>query len=113
MDEVRALKRHASIPASLLQRTTCSTRNGCLIEPNYIDLRTLAAYASCSVRWLRDRLVDQTHPLPHHRVRGKLLVKKDNFDRWMDVHRVVHPSDQLTEIVESVIAQLRPPRRVA
>ena len=83
------------------------------LEPSYLNLRTLAAYSSCSVRWLRDRLVDQINPLPHHRVGGKLLVKKDDFDRWMDVHRVVHPSDQLSQIVESVVAQFRPPRRVA
>lgn len=83
------------------------------IQPGFLSLKALAAHTSCSVRWLRDRLVDPTHPLPHYRVGGKLLVKRDEFDRWMEAQRVVRPSGQLTEIVESVVAQICPPRRVA
>lgn len=84
-----------------------------LAEHSYFNLKTLAAYSSCSVRWLRDRLVDRVHPLPHYRVGGKLLVKRDEFDRWMEAQRVAHPSGQLTEIVESVVAQICSPQRVA
>ena len=84
-----------------------------LTEPSYFDLKTLAGYSSCSIRWLRDRLVDQTHPLPHHRIGGKLLVKRCDFDRWMDAHRVVRPSGHLAQIVDSVVAQICSPRRVA
>lgn len=80
--------------------------NGCSIQPTYLDLRTLAAYSSCSIRWLRDRLVDQMHPLPHHRIGGKLLVKKNDFDRWMELYQVVRPSDRLSRIVDSVMAGL-------
>jgi excisionase family DNA binding protein len=94
-------------------KDTYPTGNTGLIEPNYFTLRRLAVYASCSVRWLRDRLVDRVHPLPHYRVGGKLLVKRDEFDRWMEAQRVAHPSGQLTEIVESVVAQICSPRRVA
>lgn len=83
------------------------------VQPSFLDLRTLAAYSSCSVRWLRDRLVDRSHPLPHYRIGGKLLVQRDEFDEWIAVHRVVQPSDQLSQIVEDVIAQLHPSRRVA
>jgi hypothetical protein len=49
----------------------------------YLDLKRLAIYSSCSVRWLRDRLLDPALPLPHYRVGGKLLVKRDEFDQWM------------------------------
>lgn len=83
------------------------------VQPCFLDLKALAAYSSCSVRWLRDRLVDQSHPLPHYRIGGKLLVKRDEFETWMDVHRVEHPSDQLSKIVECVVAQIVPSRRVA
>ena len=99
------------IPSSL--GTISSTREKCLAQPAYFSLRTLAVYSSCSVRWLRDRLVDQMHPLPHHRVAGKLLVKKDDFDRWMDDHRVIRSSDRLNQIVASVVLQIRPPQKVA
>jgi integrase len=56
---------------------------GDLFESGYFDLKALAAYSSCSVRWLRDRLVDRLHPLPHHRIEGKILVKREEFDRWL------------------------------
>ena len=53
---------------------------GDFFEPGYFDLKALAAYSSCSVRWLRDRLVDRLHPLPHYRIEGKILVKREEFD---------------------------------
>jgi excisionase family DNA binding protein len=82
-------------------------------QVGYLSLKALAAYASCSVRWLRARLVDQSDPLPYYRVGGKVLVKRDEFDRWMAQHREFCPSGQLDQIVDSVVAQFRPPRRVA
>src|SRR6185295_5278868 len=57
-------------------------------KTGYFDLQALAAFSCCSVRWLRDRLADHTHPLPYHRVEGKLLVKREDFDRWIDHYRV-------------------------
>lgn len=84
-----------------------------LVQPRFLDLKTLAAYSSCSVRWLRDRLVDRAHPLPHYRVGGKLLVQRDEFDAWMAIHRVAQSSDQLSQIVENIVAQFQPSRRVA
>ena len=85
-----------------------SARNGCLIEPNYFDLKTIAVYSSCSVRWLRARLVDRTHPLPHHRVEGKLLVKKDDFDQWIETYRVCQKPQELNRIVDDVLSDLFP-----
>jgi hypothetical protein len=82
-----------------------STRNS-PIEPGYLDLRTLATYSSCSTRWLRDRLVDRTHPLPHYRVGGKLLVKRDDFDRWVAQYRHDRTVDELNDVVSGVLAQL-------
>lgn len=83
------------------------------VQPIFLDLKRLAAYSSCSVRWLRDRLIDRVHPLPHYRIGGKLLVQRDEFDEWIAVHRVVPSSDQLSHIVESVVAQFQPPQRIA
>lgn len=79
-----------------------------LYQPEYLDLKTLAAYSSCSVRWLRDRLVDRAHPLPHHRVEGKLLVKKEDFDRWIDAYRVCQQPQELDRIVDNVLSDLFP-----
>ena len=83
------------------------------IEPEYFDLQALATYSCCSIRWLRDRLVDRLRPLPHYRVEGKILVKREEFNRWLSASRVVSPADGLDDIVESVMGQMRPSKRVA
>ena len=93
-------------------RTSC-TRNGVQVKPDYLNLRSLAAYSSCSVRWLRDRLVDRLRPLPHYRIEGKILVKREEFDQWLSAFRIVSPADGLNDIVESVMAHVRPSKRVA
>jgi hypothetical protein len=95
------------------ERKQCFTEIGWPVQPGYFDLKTLAAYSCCSVRWLRDRLVDRVHPLPHYRVGGKLLVKRDEFDSWMRAHRIGSLTTQLNEIVESVVAKVSQPHRAA
>lgn len=76
------------------------------IQPGYFDLKALAAYSCCSVRWLRDRLVDQNHPLPHHRLAGKLLVKREDFDVWISQYRRARAGDELGSVVDRVLATL-------
>ncbi len=82
-------------------------------EPGYFDLQALAVYSCCSVRWLRNRLVDQQQPLPHYRVEGKVLVKREEFDQWMTMHRTMQPANDLAELVESVVSQMQKPQRRA
>ena len=82
---------------------------GDFFEPGYFDLKALAAYSSCSVRWLRDRL----HPLPNYRIEGKILVKREEFDHWLASSYVVNSADELSEIVDSVVAHMRPSKRNA
>lgn len=72
----------------------------------YLDLKALAVAASCSVRWLRNRLVDRIDPLPHFKVQGKVLVKRDEFERWMERHRIVRPENPIDELVDSIVAQV-------
>jgi len=82
-------------------------------EPGYFDLQALAVYSSCSVRWLRNRLLDHHQPLPHYRVEGKILVKRDEFDQWMTTHRTRQPANDVAELVESVVSQMQKPPRTA
>jgi hypothetical protein len=84
-----------------------------ITEAGYFDLQALAAYSSCSVRWLRNRLVDHHQPLPHYRVDGKILVKREEFDRWMTTHRTMQPANDVAALVESVVSQIQKPRRTA
>lgn len=77
-----------------------------VVSPGYFDLRTLAAYSSCSVRWLRDRLTDTVSPLPYHRVEGKILIKKDDFDQWISRFRMIQEPIELDTIVNGVMTDL-------
>lgn len=78
------------------------------IEPQYFNLKALAAYSSCSVRWLRYRLCDQNHPLPYYRIEGKILIKREDFDLWMSLFRRFSAANDVSTIVESVLTQIRP-----
>lgn len=53
-----------------------------------------------SVRTLRNYL----GKLPHYRVGGKLLIRKSEFDRFMDKYRVV---DNLDEVVEDILSEMK------
>ena len=75
-------------------------------QAGYFDLRALAAYSCCSVRWLRDRLADRTYPLSCYRVEGKLLVKRIEFDEWMASFRTQNDSCSLGKIVEEVVSSV-------
>lgn len=74
--------------------------------PGYLDLKDLAVYSSCSVRWLRDRLTDPLAPLPHHRIGGKILIRREDFDVWINQFRIVRPSTELGTLVDDVLDDL-------
>lgn len=77
-----------------------------IASAGYLDLRSLAAYSSCSIRWLRNRLTDSSAPLPHYRVEGKILVSRAEFDMWMSGFRRIRESTAISTIVDDVLAGL-------
>jgi hypothetical protein len=55
----------------------------------YLSLRALSAYSSLSVRTLRTFL-ERNPPaqaLPCYRLAGKVVVRRSDFDRYMDQYR--------------------------
>ncbi|MGC3973910.1 MAG: hypothetical protein QM771_05940 [Nitrospira sp.] len=78
------------------------------LMPGYLDLKSLAVYSSCSVRWLRDRLTDSAVPLPFYRVGGKILVSKADFDAWMASFRIMHEPIGVKTLVDEVLADIFP-----
>jgi hypothetical protein len=73
----------------------------------YMSLRALGAYSGLSVRTLRGHLSDPVRPLPHYRVRGKILIRVREFDGWIQQFRVVRPASTIEAIVDDVVALLR------
>jgi excisionase family DNA binding protein len=67
----------------------------------WLDLRRLREYATVSNRTLRAWIHSPVDPLPAVRVGTKILVRKSDFDRWLEQH-AVKPLD-LDGIVEDVV----------
>ena len=59
----------------------------------FLSLRALASYSGLSVRTLRGYLTDPQRPLPCYRVGAKILVRRSEFDGWMQNHRQVGSAD--------------------
>ncbi len=86
----------------------------------WLSLEALSKYSGLSVRSLRAYLADPERPLPHYRMRephviqtgagrlrtvsGKILVRRSDFDRWMDAFK--HTPD-VDRIVDEVVSGLR------
>ena len=100
-------------PSDVTETAAPESMEPAFSNTGYFDLQALAVYSCCSVRWLRDRLTDRTHPLPHHRVNGKLLVKREDFDRWIDHYRVCRQPGELDRMVEEILHDLAPVKRRA
>lgn len=77
------------------------------LEDRYLDLDALSNYSGLSVRRLRGFLRDPLHPLPHFKPGGpdgKVLVRKSEFDQWIERHRQRQAKD-LDRVVEVVLAE--------
>jgi len=72
----------------------------------YLSLRALATYSALSVRKLRDYLNDPLHPLPCYRIGGKVLVRRSDFDAWIERFRSAGRAD-MAAIVDEVLTDLR------
>ena len=73
----------------------------------WLGLRELTEYAAVSERTLRAWIHDLTDPLPAVQVQGKILVRKSQFDSWLEQHRVkllagIDVDDTVSEVLKGV-----------
>jgi excisionase family DNA binding protein len=61
--------------------------NKLTIDREWLSLRELAEYAGVGERTLRRWLRRENDALPAVRVGGKILVRKSQFDEWLEHHR--------------------------
>ncbi len=80
----------------------------CSVLPlEWLDLRALTGYACVSERTLRTWIHDGDDPLPAYRVGTKILVRRSEFDRWMERHRLVPASSiDVNGVVDEILADL-------
>jgi len=84
----------------LAERVIISTE----LDP-FLSLKGLANYSGLSVRTLREYLTDSVNPLPHYRVRGKILVRRSEFDGWIATYRQRGHRD-VAQVVDEVLRTL-------
>ena len=72
--------------------------------PEWLDLGVLTEYAAVSDRTARSWIRATTDPLPASRVGGKILVRRTDFDSWLEKHRVkqIDLGCIVSEVVEAV-----------
>ena len=78
------------------------TENSATLE--WLDLRRLTEYAAVSERTLRAWIHSPVDPLPAYRRWSKILVRRSEFDAWMERHRIkqVDLGVIVDEVVEAV-----------
>ena len=74
------------------------------LKDQYFDLRGLSAYSGLGVSTLRDYI--RTGKLPAFKLDGKVLVKRSEFDLWMEGHRKNRKQD-LEALTNEVMKTLK------
>jgi Helix-turn-helix domain len=71
---------------------------------DWLDLREVQNVVPLSERTLRHFLTDSEHPLPAHRVGGKWLISRDEWDDWLRTFPLA--GSDLDAIVAEVLREL-------
>jgi len=74
------------------------------LKDQYFDLRGLEAYSALKVPTLRDYI--KSGDLPCFKVKGKILIRKSEFDTWLEDYRV-NRAKQINDIVDDVMSSLK------
>ena len=71
----------------------------------YLDLKALSKYSSMGVPTRREHL--RGGGLPYFKVKGKVLIRRSEFDAWVEQYRV---QNSLKKIVDEVMNSLQSDR---
>ena len=74
------------------------------LKDQYFDLRGLSAYSSLGVPTIREHI--KLSGLPAFKVKGKLLVRMSEFNKWIEGYRQNKAQD-LDSLVDNVMEELR------
>jgi len=77
------------------------------LRDGYFDLRGLAAYSTLGVSTLRDYI--RRGKLPAFKVRGKVLVRKSEFDLWIQDYRMNKKKD-IDRIADDALRSMKRPK---
>ena len=74
------------------------------LKDQYFDLSGLSGYSSLAVPTLRDYI--RRGALPCFKVKGKILIKQSEFDRWLEGYRMNRKQD-LEALTNEVMKTLK------
>ncbi len=77
------------------------------LQPEWMDLQTLGAYASVSDKTLRSWIHSARDPLPANQRGNKLYVKRAVFDVWMERQKLKKKAVDLNRMVEKIVTSVR------
>lgn len=77
------------------------------LNDQFFDLRGLSAYSSLGIPTLRSHL--KSGKLGYYKVKGKILVRRSEFDAWIESFRMDTKQD-LTNIIDGVMESLKRPK---
>ena len=74
------------------------------LQDGYFDLKGLAVYSTLGVSTLRDYI--RSGKLPAFKVKGKVLIRKSQFDSWIEDYRMNKKGD-INRIADEVVGSLK------
>jgi hypothetical protein len=70
----------------------------------YDDIRGCSERTSLGVGTIRDYLKGP-NPIPHFKLKGKILIRRSEFDDWLEQYRVA--GDDLDALVDDVVKSMK------
>lgn len=80
-------------------------------DDRYLKLAELIEYSGLSRDTIERAMRDPVDPLPSHQVGVRILIRRSEFDAWMDRRRRGGASAGLSPLVQRQLARLREPVR--
>lgn len=80
------------------------TKNPISLQDGYFDLKGLAVYSTLGVSTLRAYIWGGK--LPAFKIKGKVLVRRSEFDSWIEAHRVKKKQD-INKLANEAIESLK------
>ena len=74
------------------------------LKDQYFDLKGLASYSALKVPTLRDYI--KSGDLPCFKVKGKILIRKSEFDGWLEQYRL-NRKQQINAIVDDIMSTIK------
>ncbi len=76
--------------------------------PEWMDLKAIQRYACMSERTIRDWIHRPQNPLPAFQVGKKILIRRSQFDHWLESHPF-QPTGaiDIEKMVDEVMSDLR------